>query len=126
MEKVKFTKELADALKNQGDSICTGGNTYYRLPFCYKETDDSEVFECFHRNELPEDLKAELPDFFQPHSERGYFLTNEEGKTEWVADSNGTWILYPKDLSRSETTLVLTRKMKEAINKRRAELWGNF
>lgn len=65
MNKVKFTKEIVNFLKENGTIIQTADNNQYMfMPFWFKTTDDPEVLEL---HKLEGQLPADLVDAINDH-----------------------------------------------------------
>ena len=53
---MKLTNKQAELIKT-GSHAMTNGNSYYFLPFWFKETNKKNVFELCYLDHLPDELK---------------------------------------------------------------------
>ena len=56
MEKIKLTGKQAELI-HTGSRAMVNGNSYYFLPFWFKEIDKKNVFELHYLDHLPDELK---------------------------------------------------------------------
>jgi len=61
--KMKLNIQQIGLIKSMASMVTSGhdGKQYFFLPFWFKETDENNIYEVFHLDNLPEDLTKQLP-----------------------------------------------------------------